>query len=383
MLCIHKLYQDISPDCSALSYHLIEATKGIVEHVAGKAVEIQKRLQLASQILDKTMRKQRTAAVLATLNNEFRRSQRAAARSFISLFHGLETLWEKGVESGKRNHGVVSYEMICAFRTLMETITSTCEMHAQMSMAEEDTSSVSRPATAETGKQRKAKRTERAPVPQEVTTLLLAMLSGLTVQEKGPYSAFFEGCLYFVLERVGKALHMITFKHLPCDTIQEELAQDDANESLTAVTTKAINLEVQFLALLMDRAMSLAPGFLGSLTSTNTRPKSGRPSTATKSTSTAQKSSLGIVAKEKLQHTLVRCMFGDFPKAIHTGDSDTEDETESGINNSEFVDVLRRPTKIGNLPLPPRVEDSEIPDWFREEMWRLLGWEILSREDGW
>ena len=28
----------------------------------------------------------------------------------------------------------------------------------------------------------------------------------------------------------------------------------------------------------------------------------------------------------------------------------------------------------------PRIKEAEVQDWFKEEVWRLLGWEILSKE---
>jgi hypothetical protein len=63
-------------------------------------------------------------------------------------------------------------------------------------------------------------------------------------------------------------------------------------------------------------------------------------------------------------------------------DENDETEDEDGGNN-EFIDVLKKPVQMGPVPPPPKVEDVDTPQWFREEMWRLIGWDILSREDGW
>ena len=36
---------------------------------------------------------------------------------------------------------------------------------------------------------------------------------------------------------------------------------------------------------------------------------------------------------------------------------------------------------IGGTVLPvPKVKEVDVQDWFGEEVWRLLGWEILSKE---
>lgn len=381
LLCIHKLYHVNSPVRSDLAYHLVQATKGITEHIVRKAVDIQRQLQQASAVKDRTVRARRTANVLTVLNNDFKKSQRAAARSFGSVFHGLETLWSSGTESGKRNHGVVTYEMICGFDQLAEAIQTTCEMHANMTSDEEVP--LKRNRAADEGK--KVKRVDRAPVPQELTTLLLAMFSGLTAKEQGPHSAFFEGFLYLLLDRVARKLSLMTFKHVPGRTIKDEIDLEDLSaRQLSTTTTKAINMEVQFLTQLTDRTLKLAPGFLGSLSNVSaaTKSKTARPSTATRSNArtVTPRTSLSIAAKEKLQHTLVRCMFGEFPRTVHTGDSDTEDDVGPG---SEFVDVLRKPVPMGPVPPPPKVDDVDIATRFREDMWRLIGWDILSRADEW
>jgi hypothetical protein len=385
------LYRVNSPDCSALGYHLIEATKGITEHITAKALDIQNQLRRASTANDKITRAQRTRIVLSTLNNDFRKSERAAARSFISLFHGLYTLWEKGIESGKRNHGAVTYEMIRSMELLLETIEKCCETHAKMG-TDEEMIFASKANGVELSTKGKVKRVDRAPVPQELTTLLLAILSGLTPGEKGPHSAFFEGCLYLIIERVAKKLYLITFKHDPCATVEEEIALDNMQEGgLHSNAVQAINLEVQFLVQLTERIIKLSPGFLGpsSTQGVDAKAKGVRPSTATRTTTSktanaTSNSSLSVLAKQRLQHTLVQCMFGKFPKLVDAEDSDTEDEED--ISKDAFAEVLKRPVPMkAPIVMPPSVEDvgNNIPEWFREEMWRLIGWEILGRDEGW
>lgn len=39
---------------------------------------------------------------------------------------------------------------------------------------------------------------------------------------------------------------------------------------------------------------------------------------------------------------------------------------------------------IGDTVLPmPKIKEVEVSDWFQEEVWRALGWEILSKEGEW
>jgi len=32
---------------------------------------------------------------------------------------------------------------------------------------------------------------------------------------------------------------------------------------------------------------------------------------------------------------------------------------------------------------PPEIEDEDISQWFREKVWNLVGWDILTREGEW
>jgi hypothetical protein len=276
--------------------------------------------------------------------------------------------------------------MICAFDSVLSAIETTCGIQASMN---DEEGSISTGVNA--SKRSRTKRIIKAPVPQELTSLALALLSTLTPMHDGPHSAFFEGFLYLLLDRIGKKLSLFTFKHAPCATIPEEILLGHQEEvEVDCATLKATHLEVQFFVQLMERAMSLAPAFLGSQSSIATtnrpgsaRPSSARPGTASRATSKSAvaKPSLSLTAKEKLQHTLIRCMLGEFPKTARTGDSSTGDEEDAP--NNEFVDVLRKPVRIGQVPPPPKVDDLDLPNWFRGEIWRLVGWDLLSREDGW
>jgi hypothetical protein len=366
-----------------LAHHLIQAASSIAQHVATTAIEIQDQLYQASLTKDKGLRAQRTAVVLTAMNRDFKDTQRAAVRSFTSLFHGLKTLWTKATESGRRNHGVTTYEMICAVDVLLCAIETTCNINSKMLTAE-DIGLADKDNSADANKRYKIRRIDRAPIPQELTTLVLALLSGLTASQRGPHTGLFEGLLYLLLERTAQRLFLVTFKHPQGGSIEDDIALSNASRTHEDnIALKAATLEVQFLVQLVERAMSLAPDFLGSLSSTSaiSAAKSSRPGTATRSNAknNPQRPTISVAAKEKLQHTLVRCMFGNFPRSAEY--SDTEDEEAP---NNEFVDVLKKPVRIGPVPPPPKVEDApDIPHWFREEMWRLIGWDILAREDGW
>jgi hypothetical protein len=76
---------------------------------------------------------------------------------------------------------------------------------------------------------------------------------------------------------------------------------------------------------------------------------------------------LSAAAKDRLQRTLITCMYGD------KGDD-------------EFLDVLTKPvpcTRLGSLQKVAKVEDKDVEEWYKKEVWRLVGWDVLVRESGW
>ena len=81
----------------------------------------------------------------------------------------------------------------------------------------------------------------------------------------------------------------------------------------------------------------------------------------------APKGRLSSLAKDRLQRTLVHCMFGD----------NTDDE---------FLDILTKPMpsmRVNNLASVAKVDDHEVEQWFKEEVWRLVGWDVMAKEAGW
>jgi hypothetical protein len=46
----------------------------------------------------------------------------------------------------------------------------------------------------------------------------------------------------------------------------------------------------------------------------------------------------------------------------------------------ELSDVLRKPGRLGAMPKISKVEDKDVRHWYNGEVWRLLGWDIISRD---
>jgi hypothetical protein len=52
-------------------------------------------------------------------------------------------------------------------------------------------------------------------------------------------------------------------------------------------------------------------------------------------------------------------------------------------DHDEFAEVLRKPGSLGAMPRITKMEEDDVGDWFSGEVWRLVGWDLLSRESEW
>lgn len=400
----HKLYQQIQQDPQDLAYHLTQAATNLADHVSTIAKQIQKHILDASATQDKRLRGQLVSIATSKTDTEFPRILRAAGRSFMSLFHGLATMWEKGIESAKRQHGATTYQYIKAFDTLLDAISSNCMLISQLNAQQTANDAPSSSATAKKADEKKTQKPKpatKARIAQELVSLLLALLTHLTPARQGPHTALFEGILYLLLERTGKRLYLLTFNRERGATLDDEMGDGSPPPAaqLGTVERQAISIEVKFLVQLLERAMSLAPSFLGSLSGAEVPVKSGRGGAATKVKFAGLPkgmAALSISAKEKLQRTLVECMFGSSKAGNQDGSNKKggkgllagfgnglgeEDETEDEDTyekNNEFIEVLRKPVFTGPVPQMPRVEEVDVPEWFTESVWKLVGWDVLG-----
>ena len=135
----------------------------------------------------------------------------------------------------------------------------------------------------------------------------------------------------------------------------EDEIEDVDEPPLTETQLKQVRLEAPYLVHLLNKIMSSAPAYFGSTTSSK--------STKAKSTKAASKGTLSIAAKECLQRTLINGVFG------------VEDADEDDL----FLDCLSIASAGEDIPMP-KVKEADVQEWFKEEVWRLLGWDILAHE---
>nr|OQO22459.1 hypothetical protein B0A51_11601 [Rachicladosporium sp. CCFEE 5018] len=201
------------------------------------------------------------------------------------------------------------------------------------------------------------------------TVFLTSILSHLDAKHDC-HQSLFEGLVFVIIKKLGNSLHAIVFGHPPVtveESIQTFVPADDTQSGITGAPVSDTNaaayakLEAPYHLHLLKLALSMAPAFLSPTPSTS---KSAKAKSTSKLGSIT-KTNLTVLAKERLQRTLVNAVFG----------------TEGvGPENDMLLEALRMPV-LGDARIPvPRVKETEVGEWFKEEVWRLLGWEVLGRE---
>ncbi|KAI7226172.1 hypothetical protein KC330_g8909 [Hortaea werneckii] len=293
---------------------------------------------------------------------------RAAKRAVVSLISGLTRL--TNAANGPEVQGRVIYAYVRMFCELIEALAeaSSREINKPLAVPEE------RPTTSK-GKKKsehaKPANLKDRPVLNALTSFLCGILDLLDPNLEA-HGSLFEGFTYAVLNKLGSRLYTLVFGHERGPTIEAEIArasepdevEDPSQRSVlhrNEVELQQAKLEAPYLIHLLARLMNAAPAHLGAIIST----KTGKPKQANNKGS--MKGALALTAKDRLQRTLVNCMFG----------------TEGVDDQSPLRDCVKMPA-APDTPLPmPKVKEAEVQEWFREEVWRLLGWEVLSKEGAW
>lgn len=344
---IHVQFQARQPDTPILAYNLIRAA-ATVPQVVHHAVK-QSSNTPGSDI---------SGLKSVTI---------AACRSFTSLMAGLDNL------SDTTERGHVVYNYINAFSSLLDVL-------QDAAMAEAKRAAMLESGSATAGKSKGKAKTVRAvnikdaPVLNLITTFLNSLIS-LLEPSKGAHASLFEGYFYASLNKLGHQMYLLTFgqqrggslaDEITGANITDDVGEDDQRFKSAAsvkdgVEKRAAKLEAPYLIHLLNRLMTAAPKHFGSLTSS----KTGKPKQANNKGS--MKGALALDAKNRLQRTLISCMFG----------------TEGVGENNAFMDCLKVPGMTAPALQPPKIKEVDVQEWFKEEVWRLLGWEVLSKEVDW
>ncbi|KAL4785603.1 hypothetical protein BJX76DRAFT_346944 [Aspergillus varians] len=167
-----------------------------------------------------------------------------------------------------------------------------------------------------------------------------------------------EGFLYILLSRAGEFLCLFVFQDLQ---LQPDLRIDPHKLSLPAALVDAklddkslgaAEIEAKYIVWLLERALAVIDTCSKSLDSSPSENKSG-------------KMQLISSIEARLQSTLVQAVFGADPEFGRPLERPAQPE---GLDAESY---------IKSFPTP----ELSIPEWYLQEVWQLLGWEVLMKSN--
>ncbi|KAI9718385.1 MAG: hypothetical protein M1812_004106 [Candelaria pacifica] len=305
------------------------------------------------------------------LHHETTSTFRALERTFCHLLEGLDKMTKDLV--GKRSQGLLVYNFVKLFADVFALISTMSLCLAEQQMAIE--------------KQRPRKRTQKGnkhakepisnsrlpstedDIRSHISRLVIAMITELQPAQAA-HCDILEGFLYVLLNRTGQVLDKFVFKEPEGEDLSSQprnlpsraIGQDQANEAQQRANRGESCHLVWILESSLASVQQNPPGDCAQardpskdLRNSMDRIKSARGGLVSKEL-------LPERAKTRLQNTLLRGMFGDDGKRFH--------------------DCFRKPTNSKPIPKMPTItrDGDDTEDWFKGQIWRLLGWEILSKD---
>lgn len=291
-----------------------------------------------------------------------------ASRTFLALLRGLDHL--DGSPKGRRLCGQVVYELVSGFKTILSALSE----HAAMIAVPNAVPNISRgikPSTRKSTTSTKRQDHVGHAELEQTTRLMLSFIKSLD-SSRQMHRELFEGFLFVLLDHLGSTLYHITFSHARLDDMDLEirssaieLAKDSSSTEVRAAQTVA-----PYLITIFKQTMCLAPSHLDRSDTTSSN-ITNQTTPATQYLSVPRLSTLSKVAKDRLQRTLIKSTYGT-----------------AFSSNDAFADCLKMPDAgalTADIARPPsRKKDAGqgVGLWFTEELWDLLGWDIMARDEG-
>ncbi|PKY03569.1 hypothetical protein P168DRAFT_327629 [Aspergillus campestris IBT 28561] len=251
-------------------------------------------------------------------------------------------------EKTARGSSQVPFALVELYETIMGALERRCRAKAESSMTQIKTKAKSSKRSQKTKSGPKVSPATHgygalhANTEDDISARLSCLLHTLTLSLEIPgqeHQSILEGFLFILLDRVGKVLSLFVFQDLQ---LRPDLRIDSSKlalprglEMVNEMTICAAQMEARQLIWVLERLLAML----------NEHP-----------------AAMTLRLKERLQGTLLQGVFGI---------------------NSEWPSPLQRPVRPGddenNTPAAHcQVPDQPVPEWFIQEVWRLLGWEILT-----
>ena len=194
-----------------------------------------------------------------------------------------------------------------------------------------------------------------------VSRFLVAFLSSLDYK-KECHQNILDGCMYFLLSETGKQLNAFVFEdqidggHSQYHKVASCSNAATTDERYSLLTPRA----AANLVWILERAMSLSSEAASTLKQTNSSKlplDQGSPARG--------KARLSDVARRQMQDTLLQPLFEN--------------------QHDMFTNKLKEPDLLNHVihPAPPVISPVDVPNWLKQEIWRIVGWETIREKIEW
>ncbi|GKZ22287.1 hypothetical protein AbraIFM66951_007921 [Aspergillus brasiliensis] len=306
---------------------------------------------IVSRSTTKTISQPKKPDILAVLNS--------TESAFLILIQTFKKLSASGQQL--RDAGQVTYHIVRLYEVIIEALGQHCRIKAEQQLRESKTN-------AKSSRQRqnaKAKRPktgycdndqsqgeEKDEVAMHFSLLLSRMALSLDIDCVAKQNVF-EGFLFVLLSRVGQLLSLFVFHDLrlrpdlqmntasfPLPGVLEGIDMDESTLPAAAMEAKILIWPLERILVLLEDAPSM----------------SSDPSHGCTNTQLAAK------LKRKLQTTLLHSVFG---------------------TDTLWPEVLQYPVQpneqdLERLQTCSQIPEQSVPEWYVQEVWRLIGWEVLA-----
>ncbi|MCJ1343532.1 hypothetical protein MMC31_001727, partial [Peltigera leucophlebia] len=314
----------------------------------------------------KTRNQQRdTKEIKLKMEVELNAKLKITVFTFPRLLESLRKI-ENSAE-GPLFHGQVIHGCVEIFRDLLQHICTLSVVQADhklaLSLTHNSRNSLTRiGARPEPLSQQTSNSPEKSGSIWRLCNLLLNLASDLDTNRSSD-NDIMEGLLYFLFSRVGAVLKIFVFEN---DYPEDFLGVPSSSSQLTAIypdyEQDQMNAKAQaaYLIHLLDRLMPFA--------------REGSRNASQLSSLTLARSPLGIVQQKLakipssvLQDTLLHVIFGVSAEPADFSDALTPPTPPEEILRHDIADTLSG-----------EGEEGGVEDWFKREVWRIVGWDVLG-----
>ncbi|KAI2951693.1 hypothetical protein CBS147321_1105 [Aspergillus niger] len=345
LFALQKVLQK-RPNSSSIASAAVElcatATKNVLDAIEQPAV---------SRSTKKTIPQPKRPDILAVLN-----STESAFRILIQTFKKLSASGQQ-----MRDAGQVTYHIVRLYEVIIEALSRHCRIRTEQKLRESQISI--KPSRQRQKAEAKRPKTghadnaqsyggERDEIATQMSLLLGRMALSLEIDCVAKQNVL-EGFVFVLLSRVGKLVSLFVFHDLRS---QPDLQMDDAKFPLPRgldgigmdeITLPAAAMEAKSLIWPLERILLLLED---------------APSMSSEPSHACTNKQLAAKLKQKLQTTLLHSVFG--------ADSLWQDTLQNPVQPDE--------RDLERLRTYSQVPEQSVPDWFVQEVWRLIGWKMLA-----